>query len=434
VARQRPYQVVSLLLPIGTFEPLQARNMVKVNMSTDFFLEPLKRIHLGESGTIFLLDQHGSPILPQEEYAEHTEAMKQVELLRMDSTEEGVLYQKNEKGEPEILVYKKLKRNNWMLVGIVSEVDLYASLIKLRTTIILITCLLLLCAVLVATWLSYGISRPLSRLAAAMRYVQEGDFVKAESRIPGEGSVRGEVGYVTSSFRNMVIQLKEHIKTEFELKLLRQQAEYKALLMQINPHFLFNTLELLSSLALQRRTEDTVKVIESLGKMLRFSLHISSDLVPLQEELKYVRHYTSILQIRFGDRLRITVEEEGDAVGRRPIVKFILQPLIENAVKYSFRQQTTAEVRISVSCTKNEVKLTVSDNGPGISEEIAKRLAEESAGLQLDQVLSSGSKHIGLRNVIARCRLYYGTGFTYEIRAAEGQGTAIMLSLPIQGE
>ena len=102
------------------------------------------------------------------------------------------------------------------------------------------------------------------------------DFDGAENRIPADEKVRNEVSYVTTTFRNMVSRLRYHIKTEFELKLLKQQAEYKALLMQINPHFLFNTLELLSSLAMQQRTQDTVRVIEALGKMMRFSLKISN--------------------------------------------------------------------------------------------------------------------------------------------------------------
>ncbi|MDQ1912156.1 sensor histidine kinase [Paenibacillus sp. GD4] len=431
-AQLRPYQVVSLLLPIGTFEPLQSRNVIKVNMSTDFFLEPLNRIHLGESGTIFLLDQNGSQILPQEGYSDHTEAVRQVEKLRNDRTEQGVVYVKNEKGDTEILVYKKLKRNRWTLVSIVPETDLYAKLYKLRTTIIVFSCLLLICVVMVSTWLSYGISRPLSRLTTAMKYVQKGDFEKAESHIPAAGTIRSEVEYVTATFRNMVARLRDHIKTEFELKLLRQQAEYKALLMQINPHFLFNTLELLSSLALQRRTEDTVKVIESLGKMLRFSLHITSDLVPLQEEIKYVRHYAAILQIRFGDRLAVSIEEDGGATDTREIVKFILQPLIENAVKYSFRKESVAQVRITVYTGKDLVRLAVEDNGPGITPEAIEQLTAESSALQLDQVLSSGSRHIGLRNVLARCRLYYGRGFTYAIRSEQGNGTRIELHLPIQ--
>jgi two-component system sensor histidine kinase YesM len=296
--------VVSLLLPIGSFEPSLTRNVMKINVSSNFFLEPLKRIHLGESGTIYLLDQDGRPVLEQPDFKLHGRADRQVELIRQNPfASEGVVYLSNENNQTDILVFKKLKVNNWLLVGIVPEEDLYAKFIDLRNTVIVFSSLLLIAAILAAIWLSHGISKPLSRLAMAMRSVQKGDFAAAEKRIPAQDSVRNEVGYVTATFRNMVLQLKHHIKTEFELKLLRQQAEYKALLMQINPHFLFNTLELLSSLAIQRRTEDTVSIIGSLGKMLRFSLRTDDDIIPLPDEIKYLEHYVSILQIRFRDRL-----------------------------------------------------------------------------------------------------------------------------------
>lgn len=432
VKRARQYPVLSLLLPVGVFEPSLAKTVMKVNVSSDFFLEPLNRIHLGESGTIFLLDGEGSPILSQDQINAHPEAVRQVDAIRLSAPRQGVEYLRNKDGKTDILVYKKLNQNNWLLVGLVPEADLYASLYNLRTTIIIFTSFLLIAAIFVAMWLSYGITKPLSRLASAMRYVQKGDFALAEGRIPPEKSVRNEVGFVTSAFRNMVLQLEHHIKTEFELKLLRQQAEYKALLLQINPHFLFNTLELLSSLSMQQRTEDSVKVIESLGKMLRFSLKVSVDLIPVKEEMAYLQYYISILEVRFRERLRITLDVEGEP-GRREMVKFILQPLVENAVKYSFVHQAVAEVRVSVKIGSDKLRLLVSDNGPGMPEGLAEKLYEESAHSRLDQVLNN-SGQIGLRNVLARCNLYYGAGFTFAIRSGDGLGTAIELVLPIGEE
>jgi two-component system sensor histidine kinase YesM len=430
--RSKPFDVLSLLLPIGTFEPSLSKNMVKINVRSEFFLEPLSRIHLGEKGTIFLLDGEGDSVLGQHEYATHPEAVKQMEAIRSNHLQNGVVYLENEHGAKDILIYKKLKLNNWLLVGIVPETDLYGKLYKLRTSLLIFATFLLVVSIAAAIWLSHGISKPLSRLASAMRYVQMGDFDGAEKRIPAEERVRNEVGYVTMTFRNMVSQLRFHIKTEFELKLLKQQAEYKALLMQINPHFLFNTLELLSSLAMQHRTQDTVRIIESLGKMMRFSLKISDDLIPLEEELKYVRYYVSILQIRFADRLNITVEDDED-MRQCVIPKFILQPLIENAVKYSFREQAEAKVFIRIRREDNRLILTVADNGPGISKEWVQQLRTESLAFQFEHVLNNGSEQIGLRNVLARCQLYYWTLFAFEIDSTMKQGTSIELILPIQG-
>ncbi|MBD2870853.1 cache domain-containing sensor histidine kinase [Paenibacillus arenilitoris] len=427
------HPVISLLMPIGTFEPSLTRSVMKINVSADYFLEPLNRIHLGESGTIYLLDQQGKPMLSQSSYDAHSGMLRQVENIRAGWRKQGVVYLTNEQGEKDILVYKKLPQTNWMLVGFVSENDLYSQLFRLRDTILVVATLLLLLSLVLATWLSHGITKPLSRLVLAMRHVQRGDFIHAESRLSPVKSVRNEVGFATETFRNMVTQLRRHIKTEFEQKLLRQQAEYKALLMQINPHFLFNTLELMSSLAMQRRTDDTVEVIESLGKMMRFSLKISDDLIRLEEELVYVGYYISILNIRFGDRLEIAVEKEGE-LDRLTIVKFIIQPLIENAVKYSFRHRTDAKVRLRVRRAEGRVHLIVSDNGPGMAPERRKELLDYAATARLDHILSSRDSRIGLGNVLSRCRLYYESLFEARIDSAPGEGTTIELILPAQEE
>lgn len=202
--------------------------------------------------------------------------------------------------------------------------------------------------------------------------------------------------------------------------------------MQMNPHFLFNTLELMSSLAIQQRTKDTVTVIDSLGKMLRFSLRISEDLIPLREELRYVRYYMSILEIRFGPGLDLQLEEEG-TLDDLEIVKFLLQPLIENAVKYSFIHQAHAKVRIIVRQDGERLVLSVADNGIGMDPELLRQQHHQDMRQQLEQLLQSRTHQIGLRNVLARCWLYYGDLFSFRIDSDQDKrGTSIELSLPLQ--
>ena len=407
---------------------------MKVNVSSDFLLEPLNRIHLGESGNIYLLDQEGSLVLPQGGFAAYPEAAGKLKEVIASPTKQGVVYVDNRRGSTDILVYKKLTKNNWLLAGFVSEEDLYANLSRLGSSMTILATVLLVAAIMLASWLAYSITKPLSRLVSAMRHVQKGDFAYAEQQIPEQRVIRHEVDYATSTFRQMVQQLRSHIKTEFELKLLRQQAEYKALLLQINPHFLFNTLELLSSLAIQGKTKPTVSIIEALGKMLRFSLRISEDLIPLNEELTYIRHYVTILQIRFGDRLHLTLEEEGE-LEQLEIAKFILQPLIENAVKFGFAEQMEARVVITVRQEGGRLHLIVADNGSGMSTQRVAELTDNRGTMEMDQILRSKSSQIGLRNVLARCQLYYGSLFDYTIESRDSgpnRGTRIELTVPAQ--
>ncbi|PYY26583.1 cache domain-containing sensor histidine kinase [Paenibacillus illinoisensis] len=426
--------VVSLLMPLGTFHHATARNVMKVNVSESYFLEPLSRIHLAKNSTIFLLNEQGQPLLSQQAHELGAGTLSDIEHIRNRTPKSGVEYLTNEAGGRDMMVYKKLGRTGWMLVGLAPEKEMYSSLHKLQTTTFVVTIVIILVSLCAAAWLSYGVTKPLTRLVLAMRQVQRGAFDQAESLLPPDQNVKSEISYVISTFRYMIIRLRQHIQNEFELKLLRQQAEYKALLMQINPHFMFNTLELISSLAMQRRTDDTVQVIEDLGKMMRYSMHTNDDRVSLAEELNYVRHYISILQTRFGPKLDISTQESG-RLDHLVIVKFILQPLIENAVKYSFNYQTTAQVRIRICRNKERLQLQIKDNGPGMPQDIITRLQDlETVTAQLEPMLRHASWHIGLGNVVARCRLHYGSLFAIHITNGDTQGTCIELVLPVQEE
>lgn len=425
--------VVSLLMPIGTFHHTKAQSVMKVNVSESYFLEPLRRIHLAESSTIFLLGEQGNPILSQQVDTLGAVATAEIDRIRNSALKSGVTYLTNHEGQRDILVYKKLGRTGWILAGLAPEKELYLSLHKLQSTIVVVTIALILVSLLAAAWLSHGVTKPLTRLVLAMRQVQRGAFDQADSLLPPDKNVKSEISYVIFTFRYMISQLRQHIQNEFELKLLRQQAEYKALLIQINPHFMFNTLELVSSLAIQRRTDDTVQVIEDLGKMMRFSINTNDDRVPLTEELDYVQRYISILQTRFGHKLDISVTLEG-TLNALVIIKFILQPLIENAVKYSFKHQTTAQVQIRINRMHDRLHISVSDNGPGIPAEIIHKLQHPVAHPSLESILHNEGWHIGLGNVIARCRLHYGALFTVHMENDERGGACIELTLPVQEE
>nr|WP_255570132.1 sensor histidine kinase [Cohnella sp. CFH 77786] len=296
---------------------------------------------------------------------------------------------------------------------------------------LIILAILLAATVVAAAALSSGIVKPLSRLTLAMRQIQKGDFARAEKIARPVSRSKSEVGFAANSFLTMVGQLQEHIKLEFEMNLRRQDAEYKALLMQINPHFLYNTLEVISSLTLQKRSRDAVRVIESLGRMLRFSLDTRRDEIALGEEIKYIEHYVSILRMRFSDRLQIEVDAD-PAVIPRPVLKFVLQPIVENAVKYSAGSQESAVV--AIRCREDPetdgIILEVEDNGCGMPETAVKEIAWDIRRTQGTGVLDAPGRRIGLRNVLARCSLYYGEAFSAAIESRVGEGTRIILKLP----
>ncbi len=280
--------------------------------------------------------------------------------------------------------------------------------------------------------LSSSIVGPLGKLAKAMRFIERGDFLGAKRFMPTIKSSNDEVGYVIKVFDHTIDQLKKVIDTEYEANIRRKDAEYKALLLQINPHFLNNTLEIISGLAAQGKNNEVMNVSIYLGKMMRYSLNTQSDVVKLSEEISYIRSYTDILKVRYEDAITIEIVEDPET-RNLPIIKFILQPLVENAVKYSFIEKTTAEIFIKTEKVNNQIKIMVEDNGTGMSEEVIADLWGEETDNEALSVLVSMGNSIGLRNVLGRLKLYYGKNFSYKITSEKNAGTKITLCINVAG-
>lgn len=429
-AALKDVEIISLVFPLGVYVPRMTDSVLKVNFRADLMSKPLEQIGASHNGFFLLMDWNGHPVME----TTHPEAIAQIRPLlaeirhRPDAS--GMLRMQTDNG-PTYLFYRMQKVQDWVLVGLVSEADLYRKLNNLITTMLIMIGVLLVITAITATMLSAGIVKPLTRLSLAMRQIQRGDFRRAEKIALPVARARTEVGFVANSFLSMIEQLRQHIRLEYEMNLRRQGAEYKALLMQINPHFLYNTLEVISSLTMQQRNREAVRVVESLGRMLRFSLDTRNEQVALSEELLYIEHYMSILRLRFADSLHIRIH--ADAAARKCLViKFILQPLVENAVKYSTGlddRTASVEVRCWVDEGEELLHLSVEDNGCGMPEQVIQGFLEEMRR-QGTGVLNSSGTQIGLRNVLARGVLYYGDAFQVLIDSRIGEGTRICLSLP----
>lgn len=425
-AKNKPYQsgnLLSFIVPLGTFEPSTAHGLIKLDVDASVFEKPLKTIRLGSTANTFLLDDTGHSMLS---VLPHSSALQQ----KVDSIVNG---QSNEgidgisfEGKRSELIYKRLSSNGWIVLSIIPYAAMFGKLTSLKYTILFITAAVLLLTIGAAVVLSVGITKPLSKLVNAMRYLKEGEFSSVERQLNVDNPNRDEIHFVMNSFVQMSRDLQQRIRNEIELTALRKRAEYRALIMQINPHFLFNTLEVLSSLAMQKRTDEVVDSIASLGKMLRFSLNTHDERIAVQEELKYIHEYVSLLRIRFRDRLCISVDSECDLENVK-VIKFLLQPLIENAVKYSLKAREIAHVKVRIWLRNGCLFVSVKDNGDGFDPHLVDELYKMLSSEQVTNVLQSGT-HIGLRNVLARCYLYYGRKFTLNIDSKRELGTYITLS------
>jgi two-component system sensor histidine kinase YesM len=220
---------------------------------------------------------------------------------------------------------------------------------------------------------------------------------------------------------------EERLKVE-HLKLSRSEAEFKALASQINPHFLYNTLETIRMKAYANNDKETADLIKTLGKFMRRSLAVAGDLVTAESELGFVHNYLILQSARFGDRVHYNIYSE--IPGNALIVPLIIQPLAENCYAHGVESMKTgAYIFIKLLKQGGNCVIEVTDNGKGISEE---KLEEVRA--KIKKADTSSGKSIGLTNTNSRIKKFYGDSYGMEIFSEEGKGTTVRVTLPLRFE
>ena len=287
--------------------------------------------------------------------------------------------------------------------------------------------LIILVVVLVITWtlvivISDSISKPLQHLCELTKQVGSGDF--SMQKINGSGD---EVATLESSFNTMVGKIEELVANVRCEQVNLRRTELKLLQAQINPHFLYNTLDTIIWMAEDGQSEEVVEIVGALSDFFRVSLSKGRDYITLKEEESHVKSYLQIQQFRYADILEyeIDIPEE---LGEYNILKLTLQPIVENAIYHGVKQKRgKSKIMIHGSYKENHILLTVEDNGIGIQEEKLKqiRLHLEKENPEITD------RGFGLANVNARIRLNYGKEYGLSIDSTYGAGTKVSMILPV---
>ncbi|SDZ65349.1 two-component system, sensor histidine kinase YesM [Evansella caseinilytica] len=423
--REQP--VNSYILPLFDINTLVTRGVIKVNIPSHLLKDALDQVTIGENGGAFVVNGMGENLLSGKVSSVIQQAVKEIE----GRSEKKGFIKTEENGEAFLLFYQSLPINEWVLINQVKESDLFGQVNQLQRHLFLASGVLFVITVIASYLLSSTIVQPLGQLAKAMKYIETGDFNGAREYMPSIKSRNNEVSYLIKVVERTVTKLKRLIDTEYEANIRRKDAEYKALLLQINPHFLNNTLEIISGLAAQGKNEEVMNISSYLGKMLSYSLNTKQTLVTLGDEANYISNYRRILKLRYEEALKMEMEMAPEVM-TNPIIKFVLQPLVENAVKYSFIDDNEATIYIEMKKSNENVVITIKDKGTGMKPELVEQLKQKEH--EPVSVLDSQGKSIGLRNVIERLKIYYGSHFQFEIESQLGNGTKITLSIPFTRE
>lgn len=287
------------------------------------------------------------------------------------------------------------------------------------TSIVVLITLVLLCAI-IAVFVSRSISVPIKKITHMVGRIAEGDLEVERIEIKSHD----ELSRLGDFFNLMVIRLKKLMEQIVHEQEEKRKKEFEVLQAQINPHFLYNTLDSVVRLIGKGKSEDAIVMISSLSKLFRISLSKGKSIITIQDELEHARHYLNIQKARFKNRFEFEILAQDEVLPYKTL-KLILQPIIENSVHHGLEySMDEGLIKVTAERVENKVLLQVEDNGVGISPE------------KLEQILSGQLKSergsgVALKNVHDRIRLYFGNEYGLDIKSRLEEGTIVSVWLPV---
>ncbi|MBB6670819.1 cache domain-containing sensor histidine kinase [Cohnella nanjingensis] len=420
VQNGEPLQVFSLIRKIYYSSTLlKTAGYFQVDFTLEDIERIMSRVNSEKNGSFFVLDADRQVVYADDPVK--PELLASVAGLQADSAVPQMIDLDKRK---TIVVQHPVGKMGWTVVGYVPVSRIVSGIASVRNSMLLIGIVCIAIALVVSTGISYSMTKPIYRLISLIKRVEREDF-----QIEYDNPPRNELGQLIRSFIRMSRRLDETIRHLYQAEIVRKESELQALRSQINPHFLFNTLETIKMRAELDEADGTVDMITALGKLVRSSLQSGSDFITLQEEKDYLMNYLLIQENRYGGRFDITVRVE-EALLSNYIPRLLVQPLIENAFYHGLEmKQGKGKLTVSITSEPDAVKVLVADDGLGIPIDRLLELRRQTGVETLRPQHDGGS--IGLVNVVARIQLYFGLPYAMRIDSRPGHGTEVILLLPL---
>jgi two-component system sensor histidine kinase YesM len=327
-----------------------------------------------------------------------------------------------------------LHKEQWMLgkdstskltvtVAVPTE-DLEKQIELYRNLALIIAATTVFAIAFISMLLSYQISNPINRLIRNMRLVEDGRY----QPISEEG-LNVELGALTRTYNLMIQKIKHLIEDVYLAQIKQNQAKFLALQNQINPHWLYNTLESIRMQAYLSKAPDVAAMIKTLGRLFQLALSQREQTNQIADEIEYIQVYLNLQNIRFEDRFKLVVQLP-EALLLAPLIKLTLQPIIENCIVHGFTDPDRHyEILIDGVLFEAYGNVRIRDNGAGINEERLKEIRRQLANL--DRIDPTTEYSLGLRNIQQRLQLHYGYEYGITLESAPLMGTVVNIRFPI---
>lgn len=309
----------------------------------------------------------------------------------------------------------------WTIVYLQDESELYDSIKNYQVLYISISILVNVFIVLLIIKSTNGITSSINKIINAINNVGEGNLLTEITTSPKDVN---EVWIIANSFNKMVGNLRELVEQVKNITKKQKEAEIKALEAQINPHFLYNTLDTINWKAIEKDEYEISNMINALAKILRYTIQDSNKTVAVKDELEWVKQYILLQQSRLSSPFKFILDID-ESVMNYKIHKLILQPFLENSIIHGFEEcNQQCILKVQIRKDNDLVKISIIDNGKGMSKDVLQKFRDEELRV------NTNGEHIGVNNVIGRLKMYYGESSTFEIKSESRKGTEINIIVP----
>ena len=309
---------------------------------------------------------------------------------------------------------------DWELRFHVMQRNMLTQIYQLRVQISITILAIVLISMAITRLAIHKLLHPLTELKLQMEGMERGDLKQPVLEI----SSRDEIGVLTNTFNDMVREINLLMDKNIQIQKEYSKLEFEVLLAQINPHFLFNTLNSIKWMALIDHEEKIAETITSLGTLLTISMNKQAEFIPVSEELNNLKCYINIQKMRYGSAFDIEYDLDEEILDHR-IMKLVLQPIVENSIMHNMGKVSELKVRVWGGLSGGDLKLVITDNGCGIPPEKLENILTTRT-----EARSAIFRGIGVSNVHGRIRLKYGAPYGLYVESEVGSGTRVSILLP----
>ena len=415
-------EVISLSREVQSYENGTFRGVILINLNMNKITEICNSFQEKQENFICIINDKGELVYEQqngrERFAFDEKENRQELNTALGKTKESC-FRLNYRGEKYLVTRTDMKTTGWTLVSMVPYKSVMAETMAISGVMILAVAITLIVTLLLLNRILTGVVKPLKKLEKYMVQVNPDNMDQRMEILTDD-----EIGHLSMKFNQMmdrIRNLKEQVIEEQEDK---RKYELQALQAQINPHFLYNTLDSIIWMA-ETNDSNIVAMTEALAKLFRISLNKGNEEISLERELEHVKNYLIIQSMRYADKFTYEISAE-PGVERCRTIKLILQPIVENCIYHGIKKKRgTGKITIRAYRREQNLIIEVSDDGCGMPEEICRKILSDE--IESENISGSG---IGVKNVNERIQLRFGKKYGLSYSSEEGIGTTVTYVLP----